>query len=324
MFAVRITQQANSKVSSVNLTGVILSGERTSAKRTFSRSRRTPTAILALALLATAAWGQGMSRGIMSPPTSVRPPGLRNVGIKQNLNQQIPADLMFTDDLGRKVKLGDYFGQKPLILNLVYFTCPMLCGEELAGLESALRVLKFDIGKEFEVITVSFDPKDTPEAAAKKKEQILHRYKRAGAELGWHFLIGDQKSIDAIAKAAGFEYQYDAKTGQFAHTTAIMVLTPQGKIAQYYYGIEYPPNDLRLGLVDASHNKIGNLVDELLLYCYHYDPEKGKYSATVMRILRLMGVATLLCLGTLLFVMIRRGPTNGSPDHHDRGALRVS
>ena len=144
------------------------------------------------------------------------------------------------------------------------------------------------------------------------------------AELGWHFLVGDQKSIDTIAKAAGFEYQYDAKTGQFAHTTAIMVLTPQGKIAQYYYGIEYPPNDLRLGLVDASHNKIGNLVDELLLYCYHYDPEKGKYSATVMRILRLMGVATLLCLGTLLFVMIRRGPTNGSPDHHDRGTLRVS
>lgn len=325
MFAVRSTKQfANSIVAGVLLNGartsaVILSGARTSAKRRFSRSRRIPT-LLALLLLAAAAFGQGMSQGIMSPPANVRPPGLKNVGIQQNLNQQIPADLMFTDDLGRKVKLGDYFGKKPLILNLVYITCPMLCGEELAGLESALRVLKFDVGKEFEVITVSFDPKDTPEAAAKKKEQILRRYKRAGAEQGWHFLVGQQDSITAIAKAAGFEYEYDPKTGQFAHSTAIMVLTPQGKIAQYFYGIDYPPKDLRLGLVDASQNKIGTLVDELLLYCYHYDPEKGKYSATIMRILRIMGVATLLCLGTLFFVMIRRGPGTG---HHE-GALRVS
>jgi protein SCO1 len=265
-------------------------------------------ALLGLILLTGVAWGQGMSRSIISPPANVRPPGLKNVGIEQNLNQQVPADLVFTDDLGRKVKLGDYFDKKPLILNLVYFTCPMLCGEELSGLESALRVLKFDVGKEFEVITVSFDPKDTPEAAAKKKEQMLRRYKRAGAELGWHFLVGQQDSIDAITKAAGFQYEYDAKTGQFAHTTAIIVLTPEGKISQYYYGIDYPPKDLRLGLVEASQNKIGNVVDELLLYCYHYDPEKGKYSATVLRVLRLLGVATMLCLGTFLFVMIRRGP----------------
>lgn len=265
-------------------------------------------ALTGLVLLAGLAWGQGMNRSIMSPPPNVRPPGLTNVGIKQNLNQQVPDDLVFTDDLGRKVKLGDYFGKKPIILNLVYFTCPMLCGEELAGMESALRVLKFDVGKEFEVITISFDPKDTPEAAAKKKEQILRRYKRPGAEQGWHFLVGPQESIDAVTKAVGFQYEYDAKTEQFAHTTAIMVLTPEGKISQYYYGIEYPPNDLRLALVEASKNKIGNVVDELLLYCYHYDPEKGKYSATVMRILRLMGVATMLCIGTFVFVMIRRGP----------------
>jgi protein SCO1 len=275
--------------------------------------------LLGLAFLAGAAWGQGMGSGIMSPPPNVRPPGLKNVGIQQNLNQQVPADLMFTDDLGRKVRLGDYFGKKPLILNLVYFTCPMLCGEELAGLESALHVLKFDVGKEFDVITVSFDPKDTPEAAAKKKEQILRRYQRAGAEQGWHFLVGQQDAIDAITKAAGFEYEYDAKTGQFAHTTAIMVLTPQGKIAQYYYGIDYPPKDLRLGLVDASQNKIGNVVDELLLYCYHYDPQQGKYSATVMGILRIMGAATLLGLGMLFFVMMRRGPVR-----HSQGAVRVS
>ena len=265
---------------------------------------------LVLAFLAGAAWGQGMSNGVMSPPPNVRPPGLKNVGIQQNLNQQIPPDLVFTDDLGRKVRLGDYFGSKPLILNFVYYGCPMLCGEELAGLESALRVLKFDIGKEFEVITISFDPKNTPEIAAKKKEQVLRPYKRPGAERGWHFLVGEQGAIDAVTKAAGFQYEYDPKTEQFAHSTAIMVLTPQGRIAQYYYGIDYPPKDLRLALVEASQNRIGNVVDELLLYCYHYDPEKGKYSATVMRVLRLMAVATLLCLGVLFLVMNRRSPGN--------------
>ncbi|HEX9110496.1 MAG TPA: SCO family protein [Terriglobales bacterium] len=264
------------------------------------------TGFLGLALLAGAAWGQGMGNSIISPPPNVRPPGLKNVGIQQNLNQQIPPDLTFTDDLGRKVQLGDYFGQKPLILNFVYYSCPMLCGEALAGLESALRVLKFDLGKEFEVITISFDPKDTPEAAAKKKEQFLRRYNRPGAERGWHFLVGEPGAIDAVTRAAGFQYEYDQKTGQFAHSTAILVLTPQGKIAQYYYGIEYPPKDLRLALVEASQNRIGNLVDELLLYCYHYDPAKGKYSATVMRMLRLMAVATMLCVGALVFVMLRR------------------
>ncbi len=269
-------------------------------------------------LLAGMAFAQPMSRGIISPPTNVRPPGLQHVGIEQNLNEQIPADLMFTDDSGRPVRLGDYFGKNPMILNLVYFTCPMLCGEELNGLESALRVLKFDVGKEFDVITVSFDPKDTPAAAAKKKAEILKRYKRAGADQGWHFLVGNQDSIDKIAKASGFEYQYDTRTQQFAHSTAIMVLTPQGKIAQYYYGIDYPPKDLRLALVDASQEKIGNVVDEVLLYCYHYDPSKGKYSATIVRILRLAGIATLLCLGTLFIVLFRRGP------NHRRGALRVS
>lgn len=268
------------------------------------------TAFLGLALLAGAAWGQGVGNGIMSPPPNVRPPGLKNVGIQQNLNQQIPPDPIFTDDLGGKVRLGDYFGRKPLILNFVYYGCPMLCGEELSGLESTLRVLKFDIGKEFEVITISFNPKDTPEMAVKKKDQFLRRYNRPGAERGWHFLVGQPDAIDAVTKAAGFQYEYDPKTGQFAHSTAILVLTPQGKIAQYYYGIEYPPKDVRLALVEASESRIGNVVDELLLYCYHYDPEKGKYSATILRVLRLMGVATLLCLGALLFVLIRRTPDN--------------
>jgi protein SCO1/2 len=289
------------------------------ATRRQSRERLVlGAAILGIALSANA-FAQGMSgQGLMSPPSTMRPPGLQHVGIKQNLNEQIPPDLAFTDDTGRPVHLGDYFGKKPLILNLVYFTCPMLCGEELNGLESALRVMKFDAGKEFEVITVSFDPKDTPAAAAKKKAEIIKRYKHPGAEQGWHFLVGSQDSIDKISKASGFEFEYDPKSQQFAHSTAIMVLTPQGRIAQYYYGIEYPPNDLRLALVDASREKIGNVVDELLLYCYHYDPEKGKYSATIMRILRLAGVATLLCLGTIFVVLIRRGPDRGR-----QGALRA-
>jgi protein SCO1/2 len=271
-----------------------------------------------LCLMAASAWGQGMNQGIMSPPATLRPPGLKNVGIKQNLNQMMPANLEFTDDLGRKVHLGDYFGSKPLILNFVYYSCPMLCGEELSGLESALRVLKFDVGKEFDVVTISFDPKDTPEAAARKKGEFLRRYKRPGAEQGWHFLVGQPDAIKAATDAAGFQYQYDPQTQQFAHSTAILLLTPQGKISQYYYGIEYAPKDLRLGLISASQNKIGNLADELLLYCYHYDPSKGKYSATIMHILRLASVATMLCLGALFFFMAKK-----SPVHEAQGAERV-
>ena len=175
----------------------------------------------------------------MSPPANVRPPGLKNVGIEQHLDEQIPPDLNFRDETGKPVRLGDYFGKKPMILNLVYYNCPMLCGEVLSGLESSLRVLKFDVGKEFDVLTVSFDPRETPDMATKKKAEFLKRYGRPGAAEGWHFLTGPQESIDALTKAAGFQYQYDPKTGQFAHATAIMVLTPEGKIAQYYYGVEY-------------------------------------------------------------------------------------
>ena len=265
-----------------------------------------------LALLTAWAFGQGMTNGILSPPANVRPPGLKNVGIQQNLTQPLPLDLAFTDDLGRNVRLGDYFGKKPVILSLVYFNCPMLCGEVLSGLEHSLRMMSFDVGKEFEVITVSFDPKDTPEMAAKKKSEFLKRYKRAGAEQGWHFLVGKQDAIDALTKAVGFQYDYNSNTQQFAHAAAIMIATPDGKIAQYYYGVEYPPKDLRLGLVEAAKGKIGNIVDAMLLYCYHYDPEQGKYSATILRVLRLAGLATMLSLGTLIFVMIRRGPDRGA------------
>jgi protein SCO1/2 len=267
----------------------------------------------ALLVASASACGQGMTNGIMSPPASVRPPGLKNVGVRQNLNQPIPLALTFKDDLGRSVRLGDYFGKKPVILNLVYYNCPMLCGEVLSGLEHSLRMMKLELGRDFDVVTVSFDPKDTPELAAKKKAETLQRYQRAGAEQGWHFLVGQPDAIDALTKAAGFEYQYDGKTQQFAHATAIMIVTPTGKIAQYYYGVEYPPKDLRLGLVEAGQGRIGNVVDQLLLYCYHYDPTQGKYSATILRVLRLAGVATMLSLGTLIFVMIRRGPMHDAP-----------
>jgi protein SCO1 len=261
-----------------------------------------------MAILGTAtAFGQGMTQGIMSPPANMRPPGLKNVGIEQHLNDQIPPDLTFRDETGKSVRLGDYFGKKPLILNLVYYQCPMLCGEVLSGLESALRVLKFDVGKEFDVLTVSFDPKETPEMAAAKKAEFLKRYGRAGAADGWHFLTGPPVSVDALTKAAGFDYEYDPKTNQFAHATAIMVLTPEGRIAQYYYGVEFAPKDLRLGLVQASQGKIGSIVDEVLLYCYHYNPDTGKYGAIISRVLKIAAGTTIFMLGTFLIVLFRLG-----------------
>jgi protein SCO1/2 len=279
-------------------------------------SKRTLLATLVAGLMTLPCFGQGMTKGIMSPPANVRPPGLQNVGIEQHLDEQIPADLNFRDETGKPVRLGDYFGKKPMILNLVYYNCPMLCGEVLSGLEGALRVLKFDVGKEFDVLTISFDPRETPDMATKKKAEFLKRYGRAGAAEGWHFLTGPQESIDALTKAAGFQYQYDPKTGQFAHATAIMILTPEGKIAQYYYGVDYAPKDLRLGLIQASQNKIGTLADQVLLYCYHYDPTTGKYGAIISRVLKLAGIVTLLGLGILMTVLIRLG--SGPRGHEAR------
>jgi len=263
-------------------------------------------AVLCIAACAASAWGQGMTRGILSPPASQRPPGLKNVGIEQRLNEQIPPGLSFRDETGKPVRLGDYFGTKPIILDLAYYKCPMLCSEVLAGLTSALKSMKFDVGRDFEVLTVSFDARETPQDATETKAIYLKRYRRAGAQGGWHFLTGPQPSIHALTQAAGFQYQYDPKTGQFAHSTAIMVLTPQGKIAQYYYGMEFAPNDLRLALVQASQNKIGNVVDQILLYCYHYDPSLGKYNLIIFRVLRLAGLATILLLGAFMVLMFWR------------------
>ncbi len=252
-----------------------------------------------------------MGPSIESPPANVRPPGLKNVGIEQHLNEQIPADLQFRDESGKTVRLGDYFGKRPMILNLVYYKCPMLCSEVLSGLTSALKPMKFDVGKDFDVLTVSFDPRETPSDAIETKAKWLPRYGHPGAAQGWHFLTGPQDSIEALTKAAGFGYDYSDKSGQFAHGTAIMVLTPEGKIAQYYYGVEFSPKDLRLAMVQASNNKIGSLSDQILLYCYHYDPNAGRYSVLILRVLRLAGVATMALLFGFMAVMFRRDVVNG-------------
>ncbi len=271
---------------------------------TWKKNNSISVWLLAVTLLAASAPAQ-MNNGIMAPPANTRPPRLENVGIEQHLDAQVPPDLIFRDDIGEAVKLGDYFGHKPLILNLVYYNCTMLCGEALAGLSSAMRLIKFDVGNEFDVITISFDPRETPEMAASKKKDYIGRYGRANAAAGWHFLTGPPESVNALAKAVGFQYQYDAKTNQYAHATAIMVLTPQGRISRYFYGVDFPPKDLRMGLVEASQGKIGNAVDAVLLYCYHYNPETGKYGAIVSNILRLAAAATILLLSSLIFILWR-------------------
>ncbi len=266
-------------------------------------------AALLLVLLVVPAMAQ---MGNVETGSNALPPELSNVGIDQKLNAQVPLGATFRDEFGHPVKLGDYFNQgKPVVLSLVYYDCPMLCTEVLNSLSSTLRLLTLEMGKDYEVVTVSFDPKETPELAAAKKKAYLQRYGRPGGENGWHFLVGDEQNIHALTDAVGFHYQWDARQQQYAHATGIMVLTPQGRLAQYYYGVEYSPKDLRLGLVEASQKKIGNAVDELLLYCYHYDPTTGKYGAVVTNVLRLAGIVTIFVLGGFLLLMFRREPGRG-------------
>ena len=228
--------------------------------------------------------------------------------IDQRLDEPLPLDAVFLDESGSEVKLGAYFGSKPVVLALVYYSCPMLCNQVLNGMTSGLDVLKtFNIGKEFEVVTVSFDPRETPELARQKKETYIAWYKREGAAEGWHFLTGDQPNIDRLTQAAGFHYKWDEKTNQFIHASGIMIATQDGKLARYFYGIEYGPRDLRLGLVEASAGKIGGPVDQLLLYCYHYDPASGKYGAVVMNMIRLGGALTVIAIIAMFVVFRVRG-----------------
>lgn len=234
---------------------------------------------------------------------------VKEVGLDQKLGSQVPLDLTFRDESGNMVRLGDYFGQKPVILTLVYYECPMLCTLILNGTLRAMRALEFSAGKEFEVVTVSINPRETPELASRKKTQYLESYDREGSGAGWHFLTGQEDQIKPLADAVGFRYRYDEDSGQYAHASGIMVLTPNGQVARYFYGVEYSPRDLRLGLVEASSSKIGSPVDQVLLLCYHYDPTSGKYTVAVMTFLRIAGGLTLLGIGLLILILLRRERT---------------
>lgn len=238
---------------------------------------------------------------------NVQPRQLRDVGLDQKLDAQIPLDLTFQDEWNKPVALRDLFAHgKPVVLTLVYYECPMLCNLVLNGLVKTMRAMSLDAGKDFEIVTVSFDHREHADIAAAKKKSYIERYQRPGAEKGWHFLTGDEASIKRLADAVGFRFAFDETTGQFAHASGIMVATPQGKLARYLYGVEYSAKDLRLGLVEAAKGKIGNPVDQLMLYCFHYDPNTGKYSLAVVKTIQALGTATVLGLVALVFVLTRR------------------
>ncbi len=278
-------------------------------KASVVRGVRRACALLLAAhcLLLTAAGQYGR------PPEHTLPQGespqiLKTVGVEQRLNEQLPLDAVFRDESGREVRLGDYFKRgRPVVLSFVYYECPMLCNEILNGLVGSLSALRFTPGREFEVVTLSFDAREGPGLAARKKETYMRRYgRREGAAAGWHFLTGDPEAIDALTRAAGWGFTWDEKSQQFAHASAIMVATPEGRLSHYFYGIEYAPKDLRLALVEASAGRIGSPVDQLLLYCYHYDPTTGKYGPVIMNILRVLGVGTVAGVVALVLVLRRR------------------
>jgi protein SCO1/2 len=235
----------------------------------------------------------------------VRPELLKEVGIDQKLNDVIPRDLAFRDENGAAVKLSEFFGQKPVVLSLVYYNCPMLCTQVLNGLDRSLRDVPMDICKDFEVVTLSIDPTESPKLASAKRDLYAGIYGRPDAAAGWHFLTGDESQIKQLANAVGFRYAYDPDSKQFAHASAIMILTPKGKISRYFYGIQYSSRDVRLGLVEASEGKIGSPVDQVLLFCYHYDPVTGKYGLLISRVIKAGGLLTVLAIGILVLVLRR-------------------
>ena len=238
------------------------------------------------------------------------PKALKNVGIDQRLNEQVPLDAVFKDEQGQEVRLGQFFKGKPVVLSLVYYSCPMLCTQVLNGQLGAFRNVSFNIGEQFEVVTVSFDARETPQLASAKKQTYIKGYNRPSGEAGWHFLTGDEVNITRLTEAVGFRFAWDEQTKQFAHASGIMLLTPDGKLARYFYGIDYPPKDLRMALVEASQNKIGTPVDALMLYCYHYDPATGKYGVVVMNVLRLAGIVTVILIVGMILVLRKRGPNS--------------
>ena len=234
------------------------------------------------------------------------PPALRGVGLDQRLGEVVPAALTFRDEAGKPVQLAEYLGKGPVILTLNYYECPMLCTLQLKGLVSALRTLSLEPERDFTIVTVSINPKETPDLAARKKAAYVKEYHRKGAEAGWHFLTGEEAPIRELAKAVGFRYSFDQASGQYAHAAGIMILTPDGRLSRYFYGVEIAPRDLRLGLVESSAGRIGNLADVVLLYCFHYDPATGRYGVAALTSMRVGGAATVLALGTFVLLMLRR------------------
>jgi protein SCO1/2 len=270
-------------------------------------------AALCCALLGAPLFGQVSSYGDKQSGDNSGdqlPQVLQKVGVSQHLNQQLPMGASFIDETGKTVTLGDYFGKRPAVLALVYFNCPMLCSEELDGLTGALEMVKLTPGKDFDVIVVSIDPSETPEQAAKKKAFYLKRYGRPETAAGWHYLTGQRPAIDAVTDAVGFGYVRvpgpDGKLSQFAHASSIELVTTEGKLAQYYLGVEYSPKDVLLGLIEASGNKIGSPVANILTYCYHYDPQTNKHSLIIARVVQLGGMVTMAGLGGFIFLMFRR------------------
>ena len=246
-----------------------------------------------------------------APDMEILPPPPQEVGFDQNIGRLVPLDATFKDETGKEVRLGDYFSTKPVVLSFAYDTCPMLCDLAVQGLAKSFKGINLSAGSDFTVVTISFDPRDTPERAKGKKRLALEHYGRDGAAAGWAFLTGDKASIDRVTAAAGFRYIWDAEAKQYAHPTGAVVVTPQGTIARYLFGIEYAPKDLRLSLVEASTGKLGNVIDQLVLLCYHYDPRIGKYGPFALGLMRAGGAVTLLSIGALVFVMSRRERKTG-------------
>jgi protein SCO1/2 len=261
--------------------------------------------VFALLLGASAASAQAVPSGT-GPAAGNMPAVLENVGFQPRLNAHLPLELAFRDEAGRDVQLRDYFTEKPVLLALVYYGCPMLCNQTEQGVVGALRMLSFNPGRDYEVVFVSFDPRESPDMAAQKKESAMTHFRRPETASGWHFLTGSKESIDALTKGANFRYSFDQKSNLFAHASGIMLLTPDGRISRYFYGVEYPARDIRLGLVDASAGKIGTPIDRALLFCYQYDPTSARYSAAILKIIRLGGVLTMLALVAGILIFRRR------------------
>ena len=236
-------------------------------------------------------------------PAMMKPPVLKDVGIDQLLNNQVPLDLEFKDETGRTVKLGEYFKGKPVVLSLVYYDCPQLCNLVLNGLMNVLKTLPMQPGKDFEAVTVSFDPKEKPELASQKRDTYLQKLANPDANNGWHFLTGEEEAIKLLTRSVGFRFVWDPFSKQYAHSSALIVITPEGKVSRYFYGFEFPPRDVRFGLLDASGGKIGSLADQIILYCYQYDPTRGTYNLVLMRLMRIFGGVTIVTLIALILFL---------------------